>query len=98
MNTNIDRYVEWLNTPEGDVIYKACLAKVKELVVAGWTKYGINSVVEAVRWDHSIKVGPKDKFKVNNNFSPLLARTILAYNEDVPKGFFQLKKTAGVAW
>ncbi len=97
-NTNLDKFVNFMNTKAGATIYKACLVKTQELVAAGWRRYGINAIVEAVRFDHSIEVGPKgEKFKINNNYAPLLARTLLAYNDDIPEGFFQLKKTKGVA-
>ena len=63
-----------------------CALKLKR---AGRDVYGINSLVEVVRWHRALNTRG-DEFKINNNYAPYYARLIMIREPEL-KGFFNLR-------
>jgi len=95
--SNLDKFIEYMKTEDGKMVYQAALAEVHNLLAAGFRTFGVNAIIEKIRWDKAIELGPKGKFKINNNIAPYLARALLVYNQEIPETFFKLKKIKGVA-
>ena len=49
------------------------------------TPFGIKLIAERVRWEVEMEWGAKDKFKVNNNHCPYIARWIIAQEPEIQK-------------
>tara|TARA_R100001594_G_scaffold16010_3_gene33237 strand:- start:2051 stop:2458 length:408 start_codon:yes stop_codon:yes gene_type:complete len=49
------------------------------------TPFGIKLIAERVRWEVEMEWGVKDKFKVNNNHCPYIARWIIAQEPEIQK-------------
>ncbi len=63
-------------------VYREFVARALKLRRAGWKHYGAKAIVEVIRYDHNVKTESRDPFKVNNNFTCLLARKAMAeYSE-----------------
>jgi len=83
---------EWKHTAHGREVCKNFIAKAYVLKKRGYDHYGARALVEVIRWETAMKHGPdEDGFKINNNFTPYLARHAEA-REPSLKGFF-LKRT-----
>lgn len=58
----------------------------------GFQHYGIQAIVERARWEVSMRWGPDTEgFKLNNDFTALYARKVMAENPDLD-GFFRLRR------
>lgn len=71
-------------------VWKLIVRFTHELVARGRTHYGINAVIERIRWHHAVS-SPETDFKVNNNYGPSFARMYeAAYPEHA--GFFRTRR------
>jgi hypothetical protein len=57
---------------------------------AGRKRYGINSLIEVVRWHRNLNT-QGDEFKINNNFAPFYSRIIMLKAPEL-EGFFNLRE------
>jgi len=86
-----EKYEEWRETSDGEVVYEAVKAAAFRLVARGFRHYGIAALFEAARYTHSLKVGPDaEGFKVNNNWRSRMARELME-TEPGLDGFFELR-------
>ena len=75
---------------ENPDVYLELVAAARRLKKAGREKYGINSLIEVVRW-HRALVTTGDDYKINNNFAPFYSRLIMRKEPDL-KDFFFLRE------
>jgi hypothetical protein len=71
-------------------VYAELVAHALKLKRAGRDVYGINSLIEVVRWHRNIQTRG-DEFKINNNYAPFYSRLIMQ-KEPRLDGFFNLRK------
>jgi hypothetical protein len=89
--TIAERYAEWRQTEQGRVVFDEVARRAYRLRAAGWNRYGVKAIVESIRFDRHVSVGPDEAgFKVNNVFTALLAREVMAKHEDLD-GFFETR-------
>jgi hypothetical protein len=62
----------------------------------GFEHYGIDAIVNRARWEVAMTWGPDSEqgFKLNDHFSALYARKIMAENPDLDGFFFTRKRRA----
>jgi hypothetical protein len=81
-----------LTTSRGQLLLRETVARARALRAAGYTRYGIKAILEAVRYDRAVQLGPvTDDFAINNNFSSRLARHIMSACPDLA-GFFEVRR------
>lgn len=87
------RYVDWRATPIGQHVYREAVALALEARRRGIAHYGIKAICEVVRWQRTIAEPGHDAegFKVNNNYTALLAREIMAAHPQLD-GFFEIRQ------
>lgn len=68
-------------------VYLEILETSRQVKRAGHQVYGINSIIEVVRWHRNIKGGGGDDFKINNNYAPFYARMIMAREPELSEFF-----------
>lgn len=85
-----ERYDEWRATPDGEAVYEAFVARALSLYHRGWKHYGHKAIVESIRYDRALAVGPAGGFKVNDHFTSRMVReAVQAYPE--LDGFFETR-------
>jgi len=57
-----------------------------EVFAAGWEHYSARAVLHRIRWHHHIEKGDRD-FKLNNNWTPALARWFMAKHPECGQFF-----------
>jgi hypothetical protein len=73
-------------------VYTELVKVSRRLLEQGWTKFGIATVFEVVRYKGMIRSRPSDGSpKLNNNHRALYARKIMEENPDLD-GLFNLRK------
>ena len=85
------RFDAWLRSDDGLRVYTHVRDRAFALLDRGIRHYGMKALVEAARFDYRLKVGPDaDGFKINNSYTSLLARQLMA---DYPalEGFFETR-------
>jgi hypothetical protein len=86
------KYLAWRSTKDGETVVAYVTDAALRLRRRGWKHYGIAALIEAARYDHSLRVGPDSEgFKINNNWKARLARDLMA---EVPEleGMFELRE------
>jgi hypothetical protein len=93
-----ERFDEWLETPEGRSVYGLVRFRALALKARNWKHYSVKALVEAIRYDRDVKLGPTDGgFKINDHFSSRMARRVMA---EVPEldGFFEVRVLREGGW
>lgn len=89
------RFVAWLQSPAGAQIEREVISRALDLRAAGFTRYGIKAICEALRFDRHLHWGPEtdagDPYRVNNVYTSRLARHIMAAVPDLA-GFFEVRE------
>jgi hypothetical protein len=75
-------------------VYRRLRAKAFALLATGKRKYGINTLIEVLRWEHDMSIDTTDEFKINNNHAPFYARLLMETNPEL-EGFFNLRDQKG---
>jgi len=70
-------------------VYAEIVGAARKLKATGRDVYGINSLIEVVRWHRNLSTRG-DEFKINNNFAPFYSRLIMAREPDLA-GFFNTR-------
>ena len=63
-----------------------------ELRERGYQHYGMQALVEVLRYDHAKTNDPSSEFKFNNNYCAYMAREIMQ-NNPILEGFFSTRKS-----
>lgn len=89
-------FLRWLETDDGKVVVSLAADKALALQGRGWKHYGIAAIVEAIRYDRAVQIGPdSDGYKISNNHRAYLARHLMRTRPRLA-GFFTTKGlTAG---
>lgn len=74
-------------------VYTDLCEIARDLKRRGYQRFGIKTVYEVARWRSMIRRGPKDKFKLNNNFTAYYARKIMEQEPDL-RDVFQTRRLA----
>lgn len=64
----------------------------RQVQARGYTHYGIAALVEVVRYEHAATNDPTSDFKINNNYTPFLARDLMARHPELD-GFFNTRRS-----
>ena len=67
-------------------VYIEIVAAARKMKAQGRSRYGINSLIEVVRWHRNLTTRG-DEFKINNNFAPFYSRMIMAREPDLSEFF-----------
>ena len=86
------RFYVWRHTPAGGQVTNRFIRIAHGLKLRG-KKAGSKAIMERLRWNYETRRDQKDKYKINNNFSPYLARFAMT-RDPVLAGYFDLH-TAG---
>lgn len=91
------RFKAWLDSNDGQTVYVEALRRALQLRAAGWKHYSVDAIVQSIRFDHSVKVGPDgDGFKINDCHRSRLAR-LLMEKEAQLADFFETRRLHGGA-
>lgn len=85
------RFEAWLRSDDGLAVYLNVRDRAFALLRRGVRHYGIAALVEAARYDHMLRVGDSEPWKINNSYRSRLARQLM---DDYPEleGFFELRR------
>lgn len=87
------RYQDWRRTPAGIRIANEAAERALRLRRAGLEHYGIKAIAEAIRFDRAVMVGHDEAgYKLNNNFTALLAREVMETYPEELAGFFETRR------
>jgi len=92
-----DNQAKWQDFHEANPgVYRLIKHFTFQAIDAGLEHYGMQSVLERVRWHTDMATRNNDGFKINNNHAPFYARLFM---NDYPQhaGFFRTRKQQGVA-
>lgn len=85
------RFEVWLATAEGQYVKREVLRKANEIRRRGFSHYGIKAIMETIRWDRNLALGPNDGFKVNDHYTSRLVRLLIEEQPDLD-GFFETRE------
>lgn len=85
----------WLQTADGEAVYRSVRRRALGLRSCGWKRYGIAALWEAARFDRDLEVGPDAHgWKLNNNYRAYMARLLMEREPDLA-GFFEIRTVQG---
>lgn len=86
------QYLAWRATSDGELVYGACRRAALRLRRRGFRRYAVSALFEAARWLWAVRIGPDvDGWRLNSNYTPYLARELMASEPDLA-GFFALRE------
>lgn len=86
-----ERFEEWLDTDDGRIVWRQFIARARALRDRGWKHYSHKAIIETIRYDRDIKVGPENGFKINDHYTSRIARRAMAAYPDLD-GFFEVRE------
>lgn len=86
-----ERYAEWRLTHDGRTVRDEFYRRVRDLLRRNWRAYSHKAIIENIRWDRAVKVGPQDGFKINDHFTSRIARDCVDEHPEL-EGFFDLRE------
>jgi len=86
-----ERYREWRGTDDGDTVFREVVDRATRLQARGWRHYSHKAIIETIRYDRAIHVGPDGGFKVNDHYSSRIAREVMAKYPHLA-GFFEVRE------
>lgn len=84
------RFEEWLETTDGQEVYWLLVKRARRLLRNGWKHYSHKAIIETIRYDRDVKVGPENGYKINDHYSSRLARRAMAQYSYLD-GFFEVR-------
>lgn len=88
-------FAAWVASEEGQLVEREVIGRARLLLARGRRRYGIAALIEAIRYDWSIRLdGEPGGPRLNNSHRSLLARKIMAEQADLV-GFFELRQLRG---
>lgn len=85
-------FFRWLSSEEGQTIWRDFERKALQMAAVRG-RYSAMAIVQVIRWETNLQDG--SEFKINNNWTPGLARIWLLNHGDRYPGFFQLRDGLG---
>jgi hypothetical protein len=89
-----ERYAAWRRTTDGQTVFREVLTRAIRLRARGWTHYSVKALIEAIRYDRDVALGPSadgSGFKINDHYSSRLAREVIASDGSL-RGFFETRE------
>jgi len=86
-----ERYAEWRGTSDGRLVFDEMRRRARGLRERGWTHYSHKAIIETIRYDRAIAVGPTGGYKINDHFASRLARELMGDYPDLA-GFFETRE------
>lgn len=85
-----ERFDEWIASADGRLVYSELVRRALSLRDRGWRHYSHKAILETIRYDSAIRVGPDNGFKINDHYASRLARLAV---DEYPElaGFFELR-------
>lgn len=88
-----DRFNDWIASPEGRMVEAKFVSMALDAKSRGLRRYGAKAIWESLRWHFSVEKGMGEEFKLNNNYTALMARRAEKVNAQLV-GFFEKRRTA----
>lgn len=86
------RYDDWRQTAHGRAVYDAALSMATRLNLRGRKHYSIRAIIYVIRYNYDLNPSrDNDGFKINNVFTPYLARELMATGK-LPDRFFETRE------
>ena len=86
------QFEEWIKTRQGRAVYRYFKHFAFRLARVGKTRFSARAICQRIRWHVEVdRNEPADEFKVNNNYTPDLARKFMTDNPQFA-GFFETRK------
>jgi hypothetical protein len=83
---------EWIQTRQGRAVYRYFKHFTFRLARVGKKRYSARQICGRIRWHVEVdRNEPADEFKVNNNYTPDLARKFMEENPQF-EGFFETRE------
>jgi len=93
-----ERFEQWFASPARQQIAAEAASRALALRHAGFQRYGIKAICEAIRFDRHLQWGPEtdagDPYRLSNNYPSRLARHLMATVPDLA-GFFETRELRG---
>lgn len=94
-------FAAWIDSPAGRYVEAEVVRRARELRARGREHYGVKAILEVVRFhmptpDPGSRRAADEEFKINNNYSSLLARRIMERHGEL-RGFFETRQLRGAA-
>lgn len=86
-----ERYEEWRVTTDGRLVFYELRRRALTLHDRGWRHYSHKAIIETIRYDRNIKVGPDNGFKINDHYTSRLAREVMDSTPAL-RGFFEVRE------
>lgn len=80
---------EWIG--DNGAIVTELVHRARETKTAGFDSYSIRALWEVARYELTVTRRSGDKFALNNNLVPLVARTVLLLAPDLGPSFFEFR-------
>lgn len=88
-------FAAWIASEDGQVVEAEVVRRAMLLRRQGVKGYGIAALIEAIRYDHAIRIlGAGDGFRINNSHRSLLARHVME-REPSLADFFETRDLRG---
>lgn len=91
----VKTFDEWIGTEQGRAIYRYFKHFTFRLAHAGFKHYSARAICQRIRWHYDVEKRPlvagESDYKVNNNYTPYLARKFMDENPQF-EGFFELRE------
>lgn len=87
------RFDEWIASDEGAYVYREVVRRALELVRRGWPHYSVKPLIEAIRYERSLALGPTiaGRYRINDHYTSRLARRAMAEHAELD-GFFETRE------
>jgi hypothetical protein len=89
------KYEAWAASDYGKKVIATVIDRAMTIKALGWKQYSIATLWETIRWEYDTKFGPRpaddDKFQMNNNWKPFVARQIMEEHPEFD-GFFETRQ------
>jgi hypothetical protein len=72
-------------------VYQELLRLAREAQCNGFSKFGIRTIWETMRWNFAMKSATRDAFKLNDHLTSSYARVLMAQEIDLV-GFFETRQ------
>lgn len=86
-----ERFEEFLGTPDGRLVHDELVRRAAILRDRGWKHYSAKAIIETIRYDANMHVGPDGGFKVNDVYTSRLVRRVIDENPALAS-FFELRE------
>lgn len=88
-----DRYYAWRQTTDGRSVFREVLTRAIRLRARGWKHYSVKALIEAIRYDADVRLGPPvdgSPFRINDHYSSRLAREAMTADLSL-RDFFETR-------